>query len=93
VKFICDFVAKQRDDYRSETVEITDGYEFSQYQTLRTIELYDNDRFETGNTDSLDEKSRSTTSAPFSRTWRPVQRTWTPRPCRYRATASPLLIV
>ena len=37
---IYDFVAEQHDNYRSETVEITDGYEFSQYGTLRTIELY-----------------------------------------------------
>ena len=40
--------------YRSDTIEITEGYEFSQYETLRTIELYDNDRFLTGNKDSLD---------------------------------------
>ncbi len=48
------FVAKQRDEYRSNTITITEGYDFSQYETLRTIELYDNDRFVTGNKDSLD---------------------------------------
>lgn len=51
---IFEFVKNQRDSYRSDTVEITDGYEFSQYETLRTIELYHNSRFLTGNTDSLD---------------------------------------
>jgi hypothetical protein len=54
VESIYKFVAKQRDSYRSDTIEITEGYEFSQYETLRTIELYDNDRFLTGNKDSLD---------------------------------------
>jgi hypothetical protein len=33
--------------------QIADGYEYSQYQTLRTIELYRNSKFETGNKDSL----------------------------------------
>jgi hypothetical protein len=54
VKSIYKFVAAQRDSYRSDTIEITEGYEFSQYETLRTIELYDNDRFLTGPKDSLD---------------------------------------
>ena len=54
MKSIYKFVAAQRDSYRSDTIEITEGYEFSQYETLRTIELYDNDRFLTGNKDSLD---------------------------------------
>lgn len=53
MKSIFDFVAGARDDYTSETVEITEGYEFSQYQMLRTIELYDASKFETGNKDSL----------------------------------------
>jgi hypothetical protein len=35
---IYDFVKKQRDSYRSDTITIADGYEFSQYETLRTIE-------------------------------------------------------
>jgi hypothetical protein len=48
------FVAKQRDSYRSDTIEIAEGYDFSQYETLRTIELYDNDRFLTGNKDELE---------------------------------------
>jgi hypothetical protein len=54
VKSIYKFVAAQRDSYRSDTIEITEGYDFSQYETLRTIELYDNDRFLTGPKDSLD---------------------------------------
>jgi hypothetical protein len=54
MKSIYKFVAAQRDSYRSDTIEITEGYEFSQYETLRTNELYDNDRFLTGNKDSLD---------------------------------------
>lgn len=54
MKSIYEFVAKQRDDYRSETVQITEGYEFSQFETLRTIELYDNDKFLSGNLDELE---------------------------------------
>jgi hypothetical protein len=50
---IYDFVRKQRDDYRSDTIEIVEGYEFSQYKTLNTIELYHNSRFLSGNKDSL----------------------------------------
>lgn len=50
---IYDFVKSQRDNYRSQTIEITDGYEFSQYQTLRTIELYHNSKFLTSNQDTL----------------------------------------
>jgi hypothetical protein len=50
---IYEFVKEQRENYRSRTIEITEGYDFSQYQTLRTIELYHNSKFETGNKDSL----------------------------------------
>jgi hypothetical protein len=50
---IYEFVKKQRDDYRSQRVNITDGYDFSQYETLRTIELYHNSRFTTGPKDTL----------------------------------------
>jgi hypothetical protein len=50
---IYEFVKEQRQRYRSETIEIADGYEFSQYQTLRTIELYHNSKFTSGNKDSL----------------------------------------
>src|SRR4051794_38819938 len=50
---IYDFVRKQRDEYRSNTVTITEGYEFSQYETLRTIELYHNSKFTSGPKDSL----------------------------------------
>lgn len=53
-KTIFEYVARQRDNYRRDTITITEGYEFSQYETLRTIELYDNDRFLTGNKDDLD---------------------------------------
>ena len=50
---IYEFVKEQRNDYRSLLIEITEGYEYSQYQTLRLIELYHNSKFETGNKDSL----------------------------------------
>jgi hypothetical protein len=50
---IFDFVKDQRTQYRAYTIEIADGYDYSQYQTLRTIELYHNSKFETGNKDSL----------------------------------------
>jgi hypothetical protein len=53
VSSIYDFVKTQRDNYRNQTIEITDGYEFSQYQTIRTIELYHNSKFTSGNKDSL----------------------------------------
>ncbi len=50
---IYEFVKQQRDSYRSDTIQITEGYEFSQYETLRTIELYHNSRFLSGNKDSV----------------------------------------
>jgi hypothetical protein len=50
---IFEYVRKQRDDYRSQEIEIADGYRYSQYETLRTIELYHNSKFLTGNKDSL----------------------------------------
>ena len=50
---IYEFVKDQRGNYRSQTIQIADGYEFSQYQTLRTIDLYHGSKFKTGNTDSL----------------------------------------
>jgi hypothetical protein len=50
---IFEFVKKQRDSYRSDTIEITEGYDFSQYETLRIIELYHNSRFTSGPKDSL----------------------------------------
>jgi hypothetical protein len=50
---IYQFVKKQRDEYRSQTIEITEGYDFSQYETLRTIELYHNSKFLTSNKDTL----------------------------------------
>jgi hypothetical protein len=49
---IYEFVKEQRDSYRSDTASITDGYDLSQYDTLRT-RLYHNSKFTTGNTDSL----------------------------------------
>jgi hypothetical protein len=53
MKSIFEYVAAARDEYRTETIEVTSGYDFSQYETLRTIELYCNSRFTTGNTDEL----------------------------------------
>ena len=52
-----EFVRQQRDDYRSQTITVADGYDFSQYEMLRTIELYHNSRFLSGNKDSLAAKS------------------------------------
>jgi hypothetical protein len=34
-------------------IEVVPGYEFSQYETLRTIELYHGSKFKTGSKDSL----------------------------------------
>lgn len=51
---IYEFVKKQRDSYRTDTITITEGYDFSQYETLRTIELYHNSKFIGGNLDSLE---------------------------------------
>jgi hypothetical protein len=45
VSSIYEFVRQQRDDYRSQSITIAEGYAFSQYETLRTIELYYNSRF------------------------------------------------
>jgi hypothetical protein len=42
VKSIYEFVKQQRDDYRTETVEVAEACEFNQYETLNTIELYHN---------------------------------------------------
>ena len=50
---IYEFVKEARDNYRSETIDITDGLEFSQYETLRIIELYHNSKFTTGSKDTL----------------------------------------
>ena len=44
---------QQRDDYRSQSITIAEGYDFSQYETLRTIEIHHNSRFLSGNKDSL----------------------------------------
>jgi len=37
---IYEFVKHARDEYYSRTIEVVSGYEFSQYETLRTVELY-----------------------------------------------------
>jgi hypothetical protein len=50
---IFEYVKETRDAYRTEKVEVTDGYEFSQYETLNLIELYHNSKFSTGSKDSL----------------------------------------
>jgi hypothetical protein len=34
---IYEFVKQARDDYFSRYIEVVPGYEFSQYETLRTI--------------------------------------------------------
>jgi hypothetical protein len=35
-----EFVKQAHDDYYSKVIKVAPGYEFSQYETLRTIELY-----------------------------------------------------
>ncbi len=50
---IYEFVKRARNDYYARFIEVARGYEFSQYQTLRTIELYHNSQFETGKKGSL----------------------------------------
>ena len=50
---IYEFVKQARDDYYAKSIEVVPGYEFSQYETLRTIELYHNSKFKSGSKDSL----------------------------------------
>ena len=50
---IYEYVKNARDEYFSRTIEVVSGYEFSQYETLRTIKLYHNSKFTSGNKDSL----------------------------------------
>jgi hypothetical protein len=45
------FVKEARECYRLDQIEMVDGYQFSQYLTLRTIDLYSNSQFETGRLD------------------------------------------
>lgn len=44
-------VKTERDNLKSQMIEIVPGYTFNQYQTLQRIELYYNGRFEKGPTD------------------------------------------
>jgi hypothetical protein len=50
---IYEFVKQARDDYYSKVIEEVPGYEFSQYETLRTIELYHGSKFKIGSKDSV----------------------------------------
>src|SRR5580704_8383328 len=50
---IYEFVKQARDDYYSKVIEVVPGYKFSQYETLRTIELYHGSKFKSGSKDSL----------------------------------------
>jgi hypothetical protein len=50
---IYEFVKNARDEYYNRTIEVVPSYEFSQHETLRTIELYHSSRFTTGNKDTL----------------------------------------
>jgi hypothetical protein len=45
------FVKEARECYRLDQIEMGDGYQFSQYLTLRMIDLYSNSQFETGRLD------------------------------------------
>ena len=42
---ISDLVKKEIDDFRTKDVTITKGYKFNQYQTIRRINLYINNRY------------------------------------------------
>ena len=50
---IYDFISEARNRYRSDHIEVAEGYDFNQYETLNLIELYSNSRFSTGQKDSL----------------------------------------
>jgi hypothetical protein len=43
-------VRQETDDFVNNYIEVVPGYSFSQYQTLKRIHLYSNDRFENGQT-------------------------------------------
>ena len=44
---------KAKHDYKDQTIEVVEGYEFSQYETLRKADLYANSIFTSGRKDSL----------------------------------------
>jgi hypothetical protein len=48
---IHEFVKNARDDYYGKTIEVVSGYNFSQYEMLRTVELYRNSKFLSTNKD------------------------------------------
>lgn len=50
---IFSFIREQRQNYKTDKVEIVDGLEFNQRDTITRAELYYNSTFETGKTDSL----------------------------------------
>jgi hypothetical protein len=56
---IFEYIKEARKRYRTDQIEIAEGYQFSQYQTLRTIDLYHNSQFTTGNKDSLGRENHS----------------------------------
>ena len=43
-------VRQETDDFVNNYIEVVPGYSFSQYQTIKRIHLYSNDRFENGQT-------------------------------------------
>lgn len=51
MKTILDEVNNQLDDYRSKKIEIVDGLMYSQYDTIKTIEYFSNDKYESGQKD------------------------------------------
>jgi len=65
VNKIYEYVRKTRDDYRSQSITITEGYDHSQHETPRAVELYDNDRFLSGNLDELGREKPSHNIASF----------------------------
>ena len=50
---ISEVVRKEINDFRTQTVEITKGYRFSQYNNIRRINLYINDRFLEGDNGNI----------------------------------------
>lgn len=50
---IFSFVRSHRDSYRTDFITIVDGYEYSQYDTIKLVELYSNSKYLNGQEDGL----------------------------------------
>ncbi len=58
MKNIYGYIKSMENEYISRPITIVDGYDFSQYETLRKCELYSNSRYVSGPKDSLGRKKR-----------------------------------